>query len=93
MHLEEGEVPANNLFANAAVVAGTKITVTANNAFASVERGEPTHFEDETGKTLWWKWIAPEDGELTLSTGMQNGGFESALYKEESLTNLVRGRL
>lgn len=62
-------VPGNNNFANADAISGATGHLQTNNFSASAETGEPEH---ATGvapqKTLWWRWTAPADGQVTVNT-------------------------
>jgi lysophospholipase L1-like esterase len=57
-------VPANDDFADAAVLAGTQATVEASNVAASLETGEPL----AGGASLWYAWTAPAGGSVTVDT-------------------------
>jgi hypothetical protein len=60
--------PANDRFANRAVLTGTTTTATASSVGASKEAGEPAHAGNAGGKSVWWSWIAPVSGAVTVST-------------------------
>ncbi len=60
--------PANDGFAQRAVLEGTMLTVRADNSLATREAGEPQFHPRVSGKTLWWSWTAPATGRLFLST-------------------------
>jgi len=59
--------PANDLFANAAVIAGNYYTSTNSFVGANRESSEPTHGDATLGQTLWWNWTAPTNGPSPLS--------------------------
>ncbi len=52
----------------ATAVGGPSLRITANNAAASREVGEPVHAGNKGGKSLWWKYLPPESGNLTVDT-------------------------
>lgn len=58
-------VPPNDDFENRVVLEGTNVTIATDNSGATVQPGEvvPPY---ATGKTLWWTWTAPADGDLTI---------------------------
>ena len=61
----------NNFFANAIPIgqSGQRTgTLPANNSSASVESGEPNHAKKDGNKSLWWKWSAPSNGDITIET-------------------------
>lgn len=68
----------NDLFVDAIALEGTSGSDTNNNSTASKEFGEPDHAGNEGGKSLWWTYVPPEDGFLTLSTTNSPGDPEDA---------------
>ncbi|RKQ87756.1 carboxypeptidase family protein [Solirubrobacter pauli] len=56
-------VPANDDFADAAVLSGTHVDVNASTVAASVETGDPL---SATGASLWWAWTAPASGSVSV---------------------------
>jgi hypothetical protein len=60
--------PPNDAFADAAPLEGIAGSVTASNAGASTEPGEPRHAGVDGGRSLWWRWRAPESGPVTFDT-------------------------
>jgi subtilisin-like proprotein convertase family protein len=84
---------SNDNFANRALLSGATASVTANNATGTKEGGEPNHGGNTGGKSLWWRWIAPAAGNLTIDTigssfdtvlGVYTGGSLSALTNRGS---------
>lgn len=76
--------PANDLLRNAAPLSGDPSnlqapsgSVTGTNRRATKEVGEPLHAGNSGGHSVWWNWIAPADGKLTLST--ENSTFDTLL--------------
>src|ERR1043166_4074781 len=59
---------ANDLFANRLLLSGTNLTVTGSNTNATKENGEPNHAGNSGGKSVWWTWTAPTDGEVQITT-------------------------
>lgn len=60
--------PANDAFANAAVISGASGTVTGTNVNATKETGEPNHGGFVGGKSVWYRWTAPSSGTATVTT-------------------------
>jgi autotransporter-associated beta strand protein len=61
-------VPANNNFANSVLISGTNTTVTGSNLGATLEPGEPLHRGYYGGSSVWWRWVAPGPGMVTIDT-------------------------
>ncbi len=69
--------PPNDDFVNAEWLAGTEGMVMGTNSLASVQPGEPRHAGNPGGSSLWWKWKAPVDGSLLVST--EGSSFDTLL--------------
>jgi hypothetical protein len=63
--------PANDNFHNPQVIAGYSGRVTATNAGATREDGEPSHSPDANlgGKSIWFNWTPTAAGRVVISTG------------------------
>ena len=59
---------SNDAFANSTVFSGTSFTGKGSNVGATREAGEPNHASVSGGKSVWCRWIAPENGRLVLTT-------------------------
>ncbi len=62
------QAPANDQFSNRITLVGTNITITGSNTNATKQAGEPNHAGNIGGKSVWWTWTAPTNGDLTLTT-------------------------
>src|SRR5436305_1314396 len=67
------QVPANDNFANAAIISGIAGQVLGSNTNASLEVGEPALVSTTTGialqgSTVWYQWTAPSSGNVTFDT-------------------------
>lgn len=82
------EVP-NDHFENATLLAGNWCDVTANNTAATLDPGESLPLRDMSERTLWWRWVAPMDGFLRLTTRHAPVETCCTVYRGETLTNLV----
>src|SRR5262245_13222061 len=60
--------PANDNFSAAQLVAGGWGSVTNDNTGATAELGEPSHAGIAASQSIWYKWVAPSDGEVTVDT-------------------------
>jgi len=62
------QAPANDQFSNRIALVGTNITVTASNTNATKQGGEPDHAGNIGGKSVWWTWTVPTNGDLAIRT-------------------------
>ncbi len=63
--------PANDNFANAALItlsANNTATLSGYNTNATKQAGEPNHASNAGGRSVWWRWIAPAAGPVTIDT-------------------------
>ena len=60
--------PANDAFNSRIILSGANITATGSNANASKQNGEPDHAGNPGGRSVWWAWTAPTNGDLTITT-------------------------
>lgn len=66
--------PANDDFANAAEMAGSRWVATGHHLGATTEPGEPRvdggyiSEPDNNFRSVWWKWTAPAGGEVSVDT-------------------------
>ncbi len=60
--------PANDAFANRIALIGASGSVIGYNVLATKESGEPIHAGNGGGTSVWWKWIAPANGQVVLDT-------------------------
>lgn len=87
--------PSNDMFAAAALISGTNAAVTGSNINATKEPGEPDHAGNPGGKSVWWYWLAPHDGYVTVSTegstNLYGGPLDTLLgiYTGSSVSNLT----
>ena len=81
-------VPANDTFSQAALLEGASGRVTGCNDFATRELGEPAHAVGAGGKSIWWTWTAPLNGQATLRTTGSSLDTVLAVYVGSSLAGL-----
>ena len=60
--------PAEDAFANATVITGSAGTQAGTTANATHEPGEPSHGGSGGAHSIWYRWVAPGDGNVTFST-------------------------
>ena len=80
--------PANDDFADRIVLASGTNQSTGANLSASLESGEPLNPSVAGGKTVWWEWIAPASGDVTISTTGSSFDTTLAVYQGSSLGSL-----
>jgi subtilisin family serine protease len=62
----------NDPFAGADLFAGTTGAVSSSTLTASRESGEPSHGGYGASSSIWYKWIATQDGTLVVDTRLSN---------------------
>lgn len=82
------ERPPNDQFEDRMSLAGAFVSVTAANFLASKEPSEPNHADELGGASVWWSWIAPMTGNVTIHTEGSTFDTLLAVYTGSSLTNL-----
>ncbi len=81
-------VPNNN-FANAQVITGNNSSVVGSNIGATKETGEPDHDGNEGGASVWYRWTAPSNGTLAITTIGSNFDTILAVYTGTSVSALT----
>lgn len=85
------DTPANDNFANATLLTTTSnVTVSVTNVVATKETGEPKHAGNAGGHSVWWKWVAPTNGVVTLSTAGSTFNTLLAAYTGNIVSNLTQ---
>jgi hypothetical protein len=62
------EAPFNDDFAGRIRINGSMSTVRGSILGATKQSGEPLHGGKAGGRSVWWNWIAPEDGPVEIHT-------------------------
>ncbi|MCX8156199.1 MAG: S8 family serine peptidase [Verrucomicrobiae bacterium] len=85
--------PANDAFAQSITLTGALATVTGHNRLATKEAGEPNHGSNRGGASVWWRWVAPASGTVSLTTAGSDFDTLLAVYTGGSVSslNLVAG--
>ena len=71
--------PANDNFATAEVITGLRTAVTRTNVGATKQSFEPNHAQNLGGKSVWFRWTAPQSGTMLFGTNRTEGSFDSLL--------------
>jgi hypothetical protein len=78
---------SNDNFKNRIQLHGINIAVTGYNAGARAEAGEPV-IPGAVGKSVWWSWIAPVSGTVSIDLGGSDHSFPVGVFTGTSLANL-----
>ncbi len=87
--IDLGTIPPNDNFANAQTITGRSAAISAANAQATLESGEPRILNLTGGKSLWYRWVAPDAGKFQFTA--QSDGFDPilAVYTGTALDRLT----
>ena len=80
--------PANDDFANAQELIGLKPVVTASNADATKEPGEPAHTPSGHGRSVWYRWTPPRNGRYLATVETDGSKAVVAAYTGSSVSDL-----
>ena len=85
-----GGAPANDAFSESEELQGPAGLLVGSNVGSSRQEGEPYHFGQIPGRSVWFTWTPANDGEATFST--DGSGFNTllAVYTGASLDSLER---
>ena len=80
---------ANDYFTNAALITGVTAGISDSTDLASLETGEPNHAGVAGLASIWYKWTAPSNMSVTIST--EGSSFDTllAVYTGTVLTSLT----
>jgi hypothetical protein len=78
---------ANDNFEKRIKLRGIYVTATSYNAGATRQSGEPL-FGDSTGKTVWWSWMAPVGGTVSIDLSGSDYSFPVAVFAGSSVARL-----
>jgi hypothetical protein len=81
-------VPANDNFANRAMLQGARLTASGSNRASSAEPDEPDHAGEVATSSVWWEWTAPLDGTALLSASGESFNPILAVYRGPSFRQL-----
>lgn len=80
--------PLNDDFTNRIVLNNTLFNSVGYTTLATREPQEPTHSAGSVGNSIWWSWVAPSNGPVSIST--EGSSFDTilAIYTGTSLATL-----
>jgi hypothetical protein len=81
--------PANDEFAAAEPISGSRGVVRGDNRTATREPGEPDHAGDAGGRSVWYRWTAPQSEMVTIDTVGSSFDTLLAVYQGTSLDALT----
>lgn len=88
--LKQPVKPRNDDFVRAALLKGDKPVVAGTNAGASRQPGEPTIAGITGGASLWYKWVAPRNMRVGVTTLGSDFDTLLGVYKGSSLGSLQK---
>jgi len=82
--------PPNDNFANAQILTGSSgLSTAVDNLYGTREPGESEHGRDRGRASVWYKFVAPSTGVMSINTGPSNFDTVLAVYEGTSWSNLV----
>jgi len=82
--------PANDQFSAAGTLStGLSTVVTGTNVLATAEPGEPVHSGSGGGQSVWWRFTAPANGRVTLTTRGSDFDTVLAVYRGSAVSSLT----
>ena len=87
--MQGGSGAPNDMFANAILIPQNTTQVIGSNRDATKEPGEPNHAGNIGGSSVWWKWIAPSNTVVVVSTDGSDFDTLLAVYTGSSVQNLT----
>jgi hypothetical protein len=72
-------VPANDNFSAGLAISGGSGSTNGTNVRATKESGEPNHFGNAGGSSVWYTWTAPANGGVTFSLPVADSTFTTLL--------------
>lgn len=84
------EVPQeNDAFANRFILSGFPVTAYGTNDGATREFGEPLHAGQDGSGSVWWRWMAEQDGPVVVVTRSTDTRLTLGIYTGDSLESLT----
>lgn len=88
LNLLEAARPSNDAFANRLVISGNTGAVSGFSVLATKETSEPSNVNNSGGSSVWWKWVAPSAGQLSINTLGSSFDTLIGLYTGSSISAL-----
>ena len=89
LRLRAATTPPNDDFANRITLTGPNFTASGSNTNATKQPQEPNHAGVADGKSVWWSWMAPDDGEVEITTDGSDFDTVLAIYVGSSVSALT----
>lgn len=81
--------PINDAFANRITLIGASGNTSGQSTLASKESNEPSHASNIGGSSVWWKWMATANGQLSLTTSGSAFDTLLAVYEGVAISALL----
>lgn len=81
--------PPNDNFVNGIVLQNNSGTLTGSNVSATREAGEPNHAGFTGDKSVWYSWLSPVNGQITIDTIGSNFDTTLAVYTGAAVNQLT----
>lgn len=81
--------PVNDAFANRISLIGASGNTSGQSTLASKETNEPNHASNIGGYSVWWKWVATANGQLSLTTSGSAFDTILAVYEGADISALL----
>lgn len=81
--------PPNDHFEDRIEISGSSGGLFGSNVDATAQAGEPPHDQRSAVASVWWRWTAPADGSLRVTTAGANFDTVLAAYRGSTLGNLL----
>jgi hypothetical protein len=89
LRLYEPPRPPNDAFANRLPLTGTSLVTNGTTVDATREPGEPDHAGLPGQHSIWWRWMAPGEGFVTVTTAGSDFDTTLAAYTGTNLATLA----
>ncbi|QTA88123.1 C13 family peptidase [Desulfonema magnum] len=83
------QAPANDNFADAALLEGEFCQITVSNVNATSEPDEPEHADEYPWRSVWWKWTPPQTSYFTFDTKESSFDTILVIYTGSSFDTLT----
>jgi hypothetical protein len=88
--LRTRSAPVNDHFAAATTLLGTSAQSTGDTIAATGENAEPSTHGGTAGASVWYRWVAPADGQLAIKLSGTDFAGSFAMYTGTELGSLAR---
>jgi len=89
--IADPEPPPNDDFMDAQPIVGSSGNVAGSTILATKQSAEPNHVPNNAGgASIWFRWVAPDGGTVTISTSGSNFDTLLAAYTGEQLNDLTQ---